>query len=235
MKFHPVISIILGIIASFALHFISLSLFTYGLVAAVPSIFSYIFGGFIATYFAKKKTIQYALYEGIFIMLIIVILELLASSDIYTSFIYGVLIILLAIIGGMIGLLIDKNYNGFNPYLAVLAGSFIGTSCIGITSILGYNPDSLHLGVIDIVGGILSFMIGGFLSTILAKERNILDGLCTGVILLLIITISSWLIFHKPIIIHILEFIIYFVSAVIGGYLAIKITEHQQNLNKESL
>lgn len=146
MRFHPIILIILGVVASFALHFISLSLFTYGWVATVPAIFSYIFGGFIATYFAKERMIRYALYEGIFIMLIIVLLELLASSDVYTSFIYGVLIILLAIIGGMIGLMIDKNFNGFNTYLAVLAGSFIGASCIWIVSILGYNPDSLHLG-----------------------------------------------------------------------------------------
>lgn len=229
MKFHPVISIVLGVTASFVLYLIALSLIGYGWVNGFLTIFSYIIGGFIAVFYARKKKIQYALYEGIILILILEFLtNFIVSSDVFVYFVYSISIFLLAMIGGMIGLMIDKNYSGFNPYISVLAGSFIGTACIGITSILGYNPDSLHLGMINIIGGIVSFMIGGFLSTILAKEKNVLDGFFTGVILLIIIAIPMQLLFYMPIIIHILGFIIYFVSAVIGGYLAIITAKHQK-------
>lgn len=224
MKFHPVVSICSGVIISFILFFISLLLSDYGRVDLALLIFSYIFGGFIAVYFAKKKKIQYALYEGIVIMLIVIILELHVSADAFTSFVYGVLIILLAVIGGMIGLMTEKNHNGFNPFLALFAGSFIGASCIWIASTFGYNPDSVHIGLIDIVVGIVSFMIGGFLSTFLAKEKKIQYGIYTGLIIIIIIVIVQ-LLSHKPIVIQPVGFIIYFVSAAIGGYLAVKMTD----------
>nr|WP_319374801.1 hypothetical protein [uncultured Methanobacterium sp.] len=232
MKFHPVVSICSGVIISFTLFFISLLLSDYGRLDLALLIFSYIFGGFIAVYFAKKKKIQYALYEGIVIMLIVIILELHVSADAFTSFIYGVLIIILAIIGGMIGLMADKNYNGFNPFLALFAGSFIGASCIWIASTLGFNPDARYIGVINIIVGIISFMIGGFSSTFLDKEKKIQYGIYTGIIILIII-IMQQLLSHNPIIIQPLGFIIYIVSAVIGSYLAVVVAKHQKQTSND--
>lgn len=57
--------------------------------------------------------------------------------------------------------------------LAIIAGSIIGYSCIVLlTLITGHAPDSYSLGAIDIAVGVISFVIGGFLSVILAKEKK---------------------------------------------------------------
>lgn len=232
MKFHPVISIGSGVIVSFTLFFISAILYGYIWFDLSP-IISFIFGGFIAVYFAKEKKIQYALYEGIIVLLILEFLtNFVASSYVSVYLVYSVLIILLTIIGGMIGLMMDKNYNGFNPFLALFAGSFIGALCIWITSTHGYNPDSVPIGLIDIIVGIIFFMIGGFLSTILAKERKIQYGIYTGVLILLIIAIVQQLL-SQPFVIHILGFVIYIVSAVIGSYLAVVVAKHQQQISNK--
>lgn len=68
MRFHPVVSIIFGVIISFMLYLIAISVFgVMGWVGAFQAIqgaswfgtflliISYILGGFIATYFAKEK------------------------------------------------------------------------------------------------------------------------------------------------------------------------------------
>ncbi|BDZ68396.1 hypothetical protein [Methanobacterium ferruginis] len=232
MKFHPVVSIFSGVIISFILFFISALLYGYIWFDLSP-IISFIFGGFIAVYFAKEKKIQYALYEGIIVLLIFEFLtNFVASSYFSVYLIYSVLIILLTIIGGMIGLMMDKNYNGFNPFLALFAGSFIGALCIWIASTHGYNPDSVPIDLMDIVIGIIFFMIGGFLSTILAKEKKIQYGIYTGIFILTIIAVKQ-LLSHQPFVIHILGFIIYLVFAVIGSYLAVVVVNHQKQTSND--
>lgn len=152
MRFHPVISIFIGVIVSFLLHLVTQSLFVYGWISIFYSTFSYIFGGFIAVFYAREKKIQYGLYEGILIILILNLLAFIASSNVYTISIlyYGIFVILLAILGGIIALITDKkNYNGFSPLLAIIGGSVIGYSCIILlTSIINFNPhpnDSLQV------------------------------------------------------------------------------------------
>jgi hypothetical protein len=230
MRFHPVTSIFLGAVASLALYLIILPLFGNVWVDAFIVIFSYIFGGFIAIFYAREKKIQYALYEGIFVMLIIVLLMLMASSRVSTVFNYGVLIIALAMIGGMIGLMPDKNYKDFSPFLAMIGGSVIGYSCmIFLNLITGFNlnPD-YSLRMILFVIGIVSFVIGGFLSAYLAKEKKLRYGIYTGIIIIILglLGMQPSLIYKLPVI-HGVAIAIYVISAVIGSYLAIIVAKHQ--------
>lgn len=80
-------------------------------------IISYTLGGFIATYFTKEKKIQYALYEGIFLLIIFSILTVpnssLDATKLLLLFIGGTLLLLFTVMGGMFGQMIDKNFNGF--------------------------------------------------------------------------------------------------------------------------
>jgi len=151
MRFHPVISVFIGVIVSFVLHLVTQSLFVYGWISVFVATFSYIFGGFIAVFYAREKKIQYGLYEGILIILILDLLAFIASSSVSTISIlyYGIFVILLAILGGIIALITDKNYNGFSPLLAIIGGSVIGYTCMQfLTSIIDFNlapNDSLQV------------------------------------------------------------------------------------------
>lgn len=244
MRFHPVISITLGVIISFILCLISISVFgVIGWVGAFQAIqgaswfgtflliISYTLGGFIATYFTKEKKIQYALYDGIVILLIFGILTVPNSSlDVITSllllFSYGTLLLLLAVMGGMFGQMADEKFNGFCPILAVIAGSIAGYSCLVLLTLLtGHAPDSYSLDMVNIAVGVISFVIGGFLSVFLAKEKKIQNGIYAGLTMLAIIIVVGliqMLTGHWPVYIHMVTFIGYVISAVIGAYLGIK-------------
>lgn len=232
MRFNPVFSICLGVIASFILHLITQSLFFYGWFQGVIAIFSYMFGGFIAVFYAREKKIQYALYEGIFIMLIITLQALGASSDVSIIFVvyYSLFVILLAILGGMIVLIRDKDYNGFSPALAITGGSIIGYSCMFLlNSIIGYNVGSNYsLKVIVFVFGVISLVIGGYSSTFLAEEKKLRYGIFTGIIITILGLLGLQTSLYKPPTIHGIAILLYSISAIIGSYLAIIATKHQQ-------
>jgi hypothetical protein len=251
MRFHPIVSIIFGVIVSFVLYLIAISVFgVIGWICAFQAIqgaswfgtflliISYALGGFIATYFAKKRKIQYALYEGILLLIIFSILTVPNSSldvtKLLVLFSYGgILLILLAVTGGMFGQIINEQFNGFSPILAVIAGSIIGYSCLVLLTLFtGYAPDSFSLGAINIAVGVISFVIGGFLSAFLAKEKKIQIGIYTGLTILaiiLIIDLIQMLTNHWPVYFHVIGFLGYAISAVIGSYMAIIVAKH---LNK---
>jgi len=250
MRFNPVVSIILGVIVSFVLYLIVISVFgVIGWIGAFQAIqgaswfgtflliISYALGGFIATYFAKEKKIEYALYEGIFILLIFGIMTVpnssLDATKLLVLFSYGgILLLLLAVTGGMFGQMINEKFNGFSPILAVIAGSIIGYSCVVLLTLFtGHAPDSYSLGAINIAVGVISFVIGGFLSAFLAKEKKIQNGIYTGLIILaiiLIIGLIQMLTNHWPVYFHIIGFVGYIISAVIGSYMAILVAKHQK-------
>ena len=73
VRFHPVISIILGFIVYEVIYLTSIQGF--GLYSGIGTVQFYValmLGGFIATYFSKEKKVQYGIYEGILIMIAIV-------------------------------------------------------------------------------------------------------------------------------------------------------------------
>jgi hypothetical protein len=137
MKFHPVISIILGIITGIILFIISIKLFSGNVLAEVASNFVIaIIGGFIATYFAKEKKIRYGIYVGIiFSVIFISIVALIPINYIYFLIaLVGIIfeVLLPAVIGGFIGKMTEENSRqtfkikylnrNLHPIIAIIAG-----------------------------------------------------------------------------------------------------------------
>lgn len=87
MKFHPVISIVLGIITTFVFFVLVGFLFFYGIPNFgnvspwfIPFFtFGLLFGGFLATNFAKEMKIRYSIYEGLVVGVLISIPELISQ------------------------------------------------------------------------------------------------------------------------------------------------------------
>ena len=112
MKFHPIISIILGITAAVSIFGISMLIF--GETSWIPGavfIFAFILGGFIATYFTKIKRTRYGIYVGIIFAAMLFILGMgsYTESDISWAIFMPVLFSVLTGIGGFLGKIIDKN------------------------------------------------------------------------------------------------------------------------------
>jgi hypothetical protein len=230
MRFHPVISIIIGTIVSFLLYLIVESFFGLNNWVTFIIIFIYILGGLIAVFFAKENKIQYALYEGIFITFIIVLLMFISSSYLSTIFNYVIIIISFSMIGGLIALLMNKNYNGLNSYYAILMGSIIGYSCMTILYLIVFSPDHNNLlSTIIFVIGIVSFVIGGSLSVFLAKEKKLQYGIYTGIIIIILglLGLQPSLMYKLPVI-HFVAVAIYLISAVVGSYLTILVIKSKQ-------
>lgn len=118
------------------------------------------------------------------------------------------------------------------PYLPLLGGSVIGYTCmLFLTSIIDFNlapNDSLQVSFFVI--GIVSFVIGGFLSTYLAKEKKLRYGIYTGIIIIILGLLGQQpsLIYKLPVI-HGVAIAIYVISAVIGSYMAILVAKYQKN------
>lgn len=122
MKFHPVISIFLGVIVSFILYLIALSVFgVIGWIGAFIIIpgsswfgtllltISYILGGFIATYLAKEKKIQYGVYTGVIILTIGIIQTSINNFPVVIHISKFIVYIISAAIGGYLAVLLAKH------------------------------------------------------------------------------------------------------------------------------
>ena len=116
MKFHPAISIALGIITTFVFSTI-VGLFSYHIsnLGNMPSwsilfiIFGFLLGGFIATNFAKVKKIRYGFCEGIILGIITSITSYVgtlyvpgAQFDIFQGIFMVIMFALISSIGGYI-------------------------------------------------------------------------------------------------------------------------------------
>lgn len=105
MRFNPVISIILGFVMYGVFADIAFPIFGISDIGAILHFIPVIVGGFIATYLAEEKRIQYGIYEGILIVLIGYIFNIGHPFDSLSGQISGILFILiLAGIGGIIGI-----------------------------------------------------------------------------------------------------------------------------------
>lgn len=103
ISFHPVVSIILGIITFYILSYCLLAAFNGFRLGLQIMAITAIFGGFIATYFSKQKKMQYGIYAGASIFAIYTLLILVyQKSD--ASLVYAFFTFLLfTSIGGSIG------------------------------------------------------------------------------------------------------------------------------------
>lgn len=244
MRVHPVISIILGVIASFSLHLLTQSLYQFGLVDLFIGILTYVIGGFIAVFFARERKIQYALYEGIVITLIIALMALAASADVTITIFYGVSIMVLALIGGIIGLMIDKNYRKsfktkyldkrFN-LVSIIAGIIITFVIYLIIALITYHiilSTYTNAGLIYKTEMIAILIIGGFLATYIGKEKQLVNGIFVGfgIIFISIMGNVYFILIGHPLnlsspLIPLIVTLGYILAPTLGSYIAIRVTK----------
>lgn len=108
MKFHPVISITLGVVTTYVFIFVAGLISRYHINLSgeyswfIPLfIFGFLLGGYIATGFSKETKIRYSLYEGIILGLLFFIPGLISQIYDMGSTIFAV--ILFALMGGVGG------------------------------------------------------------------------------------------------------------------------------------
>ncbi len=115
MRFHPVVSIVFGVVMTFIFLFIgqAVLLSTQSSLYLVILLFGILFGGFLATYFAKEVKIRYSLYEGLIFGVLLQIIGYLGSNymqSIQFNIFQVLLVILLPALISVIGGYIAKSW-----------------------------------------------------------------------------------------------------------------------------
>lgn len=193
LKFHPVVSVILGYIVFFIfLTFSGLAHLNFGF-NDILAIISYFFAGFIAVYLAKEKKIRYGLYMGIFLISFALILVVIYREFIIYDLIF--LVIVFTCLGGFLGKMTDLNnrksfeteyvVRGINPLIAIIIAGIIAEGIyIAVSSpIIDRN---YSFGAFNFLAGAGFFLIGGFITTLLAREEKLRYGIYFGIILAVI-------------------------------------------------
>lgn len=140
MKFHPIISIILGLFVALVLVMIPLVFDAPSLVGNAMFIFAFILGGFIATYFSKDKNIMYSIYMGLIAAVLFSIIESPDGLNKLPAILLGFIQFPgMSLIGGLPGK-IDyesvKQTKQFGPIIAIIA--MIAIFIIGISFFNAY-------------------------------------------------------------------------------------------------
>lgn len=237
MKVHPVISIILGIIAGIILLIISIKLFSGNtLVSAATNFAISIIGGFIATYFAKEKKIRYGIYEGIILSIMFISLV----SLIHTTYIYflialvGIIfeMLLPATIGGFIGKMTEGNNRksfkmkylnrNLHPIIAIIAGILV---TIVLMSLFGSFHLKISMGITYFLMATIFFAAGGFVTAFLAREKKMLYGIYEGIVAVIYTILARYIGIIMGLNTTVDYYLIigavigYFLAAAIGSYL----------------
>jgi uncharacterized membrane protein len=252
MKVHPVISIILGIITGIILLIISMKLFSGNALAAAATDFIIsIIGGFIATYFAKEKKIRYGIYEGIILSVIFISIVALIPIN-YMYFLIALVgiifeVLLPASIGGFIGKMTEENSRqtfkikylnrNLHPIIAIIAGILVN---IVLISLFGFFHLKISMGITYFLIATVPFVVGGFVTAFLAREKKMLYGIYEGIIAVIYALLARYIgmimglntTVNYYLIIG--AFIGYLLAAAIGSYLGKAAGEHLKQKSEKS-
>lgn len=222
IRFNPVLSILIGFIASLVIFGIYLGFHLNSGFRFFLFFISFIVGGFLATFLSKERKIRYGILVG---MLMILPAATLPKTSVH--FIETIIMtIILTGLGSFIAKITDKNLwkDGFSPILAILFG-FVAAVAFNIFWIFLVNQ--LNFMISELIG-ISSFLIGAFLTTFLVKEKKIQFSFYEGFILL-ITFIIFWayvdVITVKNYFNYINLSIIYIFCTFVGGYLGIMVAK----------
>jgi uncharacterized membrane protein YczE len=121
MRFHPVISIIIGLIIAIFIGFmlkliLGLNSPFFGVINFQIGVTIFALGAFITTFLAKEEKIEYGIYFTVILLTIYIIVELFNDTNIYTSYYVqtGVFIgtivgyVFSAIVGSYLGITIQE-------------------------------------------------------------------------------------------------------------------------------
>lgn len=246
MRFHPAISIFLGFLVFLLIFPIDIYLVMNKLapilIVLILLILSFIFSGFIATYFARERNIKYSLYELIFVFIVLLFLNQLFS---------GLLAILFIPLGGVLGKKIDGNKNlwdySYNSVVLTIIGVistfiiYIGAVIVSLSIFHPTISTNFDMTLLATAGLIVISIIGGFISTFIAEEKKIKYGIYVGIVLIIITFLINFFEFVKghpnpyflnPLIT--LSFVpVYLLAPTIGSYLAIKFNDYQKKANNK--
>ena len=252
MRFHPVLSIFFGFVAIFiAVIILEGTLGSFSNSSPKETIFLIvsnlilIAGGFIATYFAKERKIRYGVYVGVMFAAVIAILAIGRISLGYNRFVMAVFLLslfsLMTGFGGFLEKMTEKNYresfkiklwnNGFNPILAIIIGLIVAEVCADLLELITGTMSYTTISIIVFVIGVTSLIIGGFVTTFLVKKKKIHYSIYVGVIAITFSLLKFYtemrhgLIIHESYYIRAGSYIIYLLSAGVGGYLGIIVSK----------
>lgn len=138
MKFHPAISIILGLIISAILFAISIMTVNATSVEGnVVNISTLMVGGFIATYFSRDKKIRYSIYMGLLLAVLSSIIIYIKISNDLAVIIPGLLYFpLIALMGGLLGKMKFSNIQKTKRFSLILMVMAVIIICIVALSLL---------------------------------------------------------------------------------------------------
>ena len=237
MRFHPVVSIILGFVVLIILDLIVFLWLNIDSIAGFIIYFlSFIIGGFLAMYFAREKKIRYILYSLIPVIIVLFFLN---------QFFSGLVAVIFMSIGGLLGKITYKDIRDirFNTRAIIIGivATYIIYFLVGLISFLVIHPtgqNDVFLLTFVLIG---SSVIGGFIATFIPNEKNITNGILVGIGLLIIALTITFVgdivlsIIGQPNILIRFNFISHFgsiLTATIGGYLAIKASERYPKNNE---
>ena len=232
MRFHLVVSVILGFIVSIVLGKTSLFLGNFSHSFYLLGYVGFFFGGFVATYIAREANLKQGIYVGIILVLYYILVNIFSASVLYSVLINTIfLILVLTCFGGYFGKRgVDGSLRSFHPLAALIIG-FIVTFVllIFIVAIMDFLlPDSTFSLIITVIlMGML--LIGGFTTTYISREKKLQYGIYLGVLTILFVLIWNFLVLGQltqfnPLV-KILATAGYLLTPTIGGHIGIKISK----------
>lgn len=139
MRFHPIVSIISGLVVAVVLDIISVRVFNATPVLGMAVILlGIIIGGFLATYFSKYRKIRYSFYMGLILAVLfaIIVKDNFGLLSVINGFLFFPLV---AFIGGLLGKVKYQNTlqtEGFTPIIMLLMVTIV--SIVMLSFLLGY-------------------------------------------------------------------------------------------------
>lgn len=239
MRFHPVVSVILGFIISYILGKTSILLSGISHSFYLLGDVGFFFGGFVATYFAKEADLKHGIYVGILLVIYYILVNIFSASVLYSVLINTIILILiLTFLGGYFGKRgADGSLRSFHPLAALIIGFiFTFVVLIFVIAILDFLlptvPDSTF-NLIMTVALMGMLIIGGFVTTYISRDKKLRFGIYLGVLAALTTLIWNFLILGQlsppdsPLNI-ILTTAGYLLTPTIGSYIGIKIEKQKE-------
>ena len=208
MRYNPILSIILGAVVIIVLSFIA----AVGLVEphgnnniimdiyVIIATLILILGGFIATYLARDMKVRYSIYLGLILATLVTIGEIGRNLAGYKGIGFVILIFVLFTlftgIGGFIAKMIEKSNrqlfkekhlnNGLSPVFSIVVGLVVAYIIAILLELITdtYQTHITSFGIVDFIIGVISIVIGAFVTTFLSKEKKILYGIYLGIIMI---------------------------------------------------
>lgn len=132
-----------------------------------------------------------------------------------------------------------------HPIIAIITGFFVTVICLGFLELATgtftrISSSNTPFGVTNVVVGVISFLIGGFVSTFLAREKKIQYGIYLWIIYIIIAILTALYLKISGIHPHLNYYnaigtsAVYLLVVTIGSYLGKAADEHLKQKSEKS-